>query len=330
MPQRAALARPAGRDVGPARPHPDGDRRRARRDRNHLRGRDAPPPQPRPRGCRAGQRRRRRRAIAAARAAHPAWSRTPWHERVAVFLRAAELISGPWRSTINAATMLGQGKNVYQAEIDAACETIDFLRFNVGTSPGDLRWPAPRPPASGTGWIPPLEGFVLTVSPFNFTAIGSNLNMAVALMGNPRSSGSPHRRRCCRPGSRCRSTGRPAFRQASSTSSSAGGRDGRTRRWRTPSSRRPFYRLERRLPLALADVGSDLEQYRPTRASSARRAERISSSPIRPPTRRRSPRRSSAADSSIRARSARPAGRTSPRVWGEVRRRSTRVGTIRR
>jgi len=71
------------------------------------------------------------RAIAAARGAHPGWASTPWHERVAVFLRAAELLSGPWRSTLNAATMLNQSKTAHQAEIDAACETIDFLRFNA-------------------------------------------------------------------------------------------------------------------------------------------------------------------------------------------------------
>ena len=70
-------------------------------------------------------------AITAARLAHEEWSRTPWHERVAVFLRAAELLSGPWRSTLNAATMLNQSKTAHQAEIDAACETIDFLRFNA-------------------------------------------------------------------------------------------------------------------------------------------------------------------------------------------------------
>ena len=71
-------------------------------------------------------------AIAAARAAHDDWSRTPWHERAAVFLRAAELLAGPWRQTLNAATMLDQSKTAHQAEIDAACELIDFWRFNVG------------------------------------------------------------------------------------------------------------------------------------------------------------------------------------------------------
>ena len=125
------------------------------------------------------------RAIAAARAAHPAWSRTPWHERVAVFLRAAELISGPWRSTINAATMLNQSKTAYQAEIDAACETIDFLRFNAEYL---VRIYEEQPVSSAGVWnrmeYRALEGFVFAISPFNFTAIGANLTTSPALMGN--------------------------------------------------------------------------------------------------------------------------------------------------
>ena len=125
------------------------------------------------------------RAIAAARAAHPAWSRTPWHERVAVFQRAAELIAGPWRSTINAATMLNQSKTAYQAEIDAACETIDFLRFNAEYL---VRIYGEQPVSSPGVWnrmeYRALEGFVLAISPFNFTAIGANLTTSPALMGN--------------------------------------------------------------------------------------------------------------------------------------------------
>ena len=125
------------------------------------------------------------RAIAAARAAHPAWSRTPWHERVAVFLRAAELISGPWRSTINAATMLNQSKTAYQAEIDAACETIDFLRYNAEYL---VRIYEEQPVSSAGVWnrmeYRALEGFVFAISPFNFTAIGANLTTSPALMGN--------------------------------------------------------------------------------------------------------------------------------------------------
>ena len=125
------------------------------------------------------------RAIAAARAAHPVWSRTPWHERAAIFLRAAELISGPWRSTINAATMLNQSKTAYQAEIDAACETIDFLRYNAEYL---VRIYEEQPVSSAGVWnrmeYRPLEGFVLAISPFNFTAIGANLTTSPALMGN--------------------------------------------------------------------------------------------------------------------------------------------------
>ena len=125
------------------------------------------------------------RAIAAARAAHPAWSRTPWHERVAVFQRAAELIAGPWRSTINAATMLNQSKTAYQAEIDAACETVDFLRFNAEYL---VRIYGEQPVSSPGVWnrmeYRALEGFVLAISPFNFTAIGANLTTSPALMGN--------------------------------------------------------------------------------------------------------------------------------------------------
>ncbi|HVV57334.1 MAG TPA: L-glutamate gamma-semialdehyde dehydrogenase [Gaiellaceae bacterium] len=125
------------------------------------------------------------RAIDAALAAAPGWAATPWEERAAVFLRAAELLSGPWRATINAATMLNQSKTVHQAEIDAACELADFLRFNVHY----LSQIYENQPASSRGvWnrleYRPLEGFVFAVSPFNFTAIGGNLSSSPALMGN--------------------------------------------------------------------------------------------------------------------------------------------------
>jgi 1-pyrroline-5-carboxylate dehydrogenase len=125
------------------------------------------------------------RAIAAARDAHAGWAATPWHERVAVFLRAAELLSGPWRSTLNAATMLNQSKTAHQAEIDAACETIDFLRFNAEYL---VRIYEEQPISSPGVWnrleYRPLEGFVFAISPFNFTAIGANLTTSPALMGN--------------------------------------------------------------------------------------------------------------------------------------------------
>jgi 1-pyrroline-5-carboxylate dehydrogenase len=111
-------------------------------------------------------------AVDAAAAAWRDWSRWPWDERAAVFLRAAELLSGPWRDTLNAATMLGQSKTAHQAEIDAACELTDFLRFNVEYM---TRIYAEQPLSSPGVWnrmeYRPLEGFVFAVSPFNFTAI---------------------------------------------------------------------------------------------------------------------------------------------------------------
>jgi 1-pyrroline-5-carboxylate dehydrogenase len=124
-------------------------------------------------------------AIDAAREAHADWSRMPWHERAAVFLRAAELLAGPWRQTLNAATMLNQSKTAHQAEIDAVCELIDFWRYNVDY----LTRIYSEQPYSPTGtWnrleYRPLEGFVLAVSPFNFTSIGGNLSTSPALMGN--------------------------------------------------------------------------------------------------------------------------------------------------
>jgi 1-pyrroline-5-carboxylate dehydrogenase len=125
------------------------------------------------------------RAIDAAGKAWKDWSRTPWEERAAVFLRAAELLAGPWRATLNAATMLNQSKTAHQAEIDSACELIDFWRFNVEFM---TRIYAEQPVSSPGVWnrmeYRPLEGFVFAVSPFNFTSIGGNLSTSVALMGN--------------------------------------------------------------------------------------------------------------------------------------------------
>jgi 1-pyrroline-5-carboxylate dehydrogenase len=124
-------------------------------------------------------------AIAAAAAAREEWARTPWEARAAVFLRAAELLAGPWRDTLNAATMLGQSKTVYQSEIDAACELPDFWRFNVAYM---HRLMSEQPTSSPGVWnrleYRPLEGFVFAVAPFNFTAISGNLPTAPALMGN--------------------------------------------------------------------------------------------------------------------------------------------------
>jgi 1-pyrroline-5-carboxylate dehydrogenase len=124
-------------------------------------------------------------AIAAADRAWPEWSRLPWEDRAAVFLRAADLLAGPWRDTINAATMLGQSKTAHQAEIDAACELCDFLRFNVAYA---RRLLDEQPDSAPGTWnrmeYRPLEGFVLAVTPFNFTSIAGNLPCAPALMGN--------------------------------------------------------------------------------------------------------------------------------------------------
>jgi 1-pyrroline-5-carboxylate dehydrogenase len=126
-----------------------------------------------------------RAAVDAAVAAKAEWADTPFDERAAVFLRAADLLSGPWRETIAAATMLGQSKTAYQAEIDAPCELVDFWRFNVAFARQILQ----QQPISGAGvWnrtdYRPLEGFVYAVTPFNFTAIAGNLPTAPALMGN--------------------------------------------------------------------------------------------------------------------------------------------------
>jgi len=124
-------------------------------------------------------------AVRAAQAAAPDWARMPQHARSAVFLRAAELAAGPWRARINAATMLGQSKTCVQAEVDSACELVDFFRFNVHFAAQIAR----EQPISGPGmWNMleprPLEGFVAAITPFNFTAIAGNLPTAPALCGN--------------------------------------------------------------------------------------------------------------------------------------------------
>jgi 1-pyrroline-5-carboxylate dehydrogenase len=125
------------------------------------------------------------RAIAAAHEARAAWAAMPWHERAAILLRAADLLAGPWRDTLNAATMLGQSKTAFQAEIDSACEVIDFWRFN----PYFMQEIYENQPISSPGvWnrveYRPLDGFVFAVTPFNFTSIGANLPTSPALMGN--------------------------------------------------------------------------------------------------------------------------------------------------
>ena len=124
-------------------------------------------------------------AIEAALAARPAWAALAWEERAAIFLKAADLLAGPYRARLNAATMLGQSKNAFQAEIDAACELIDFFRFNVYFMQELYR----NQPESAPGmWNRlehrPLEGFVFALTPFNFTSIAGNLPSCVAMLGN--------------------------------------------------------------------------------------------------------------------------------------------------
>ena len=124
-------------------------------------------------------------AIATALAAREAWSCVSWMERASIFLKAAELLAGPYRARMNAATMLAQSKNVFQAEIDAACEMIDFFKFNVEYMTDIFKdQPASSPGVWNRVEYRPLEGFVYAISPFNFTSIAANLPASAALMGN--------------------------------------------------------------------------------------------------------------------------------------------------
>jgi 1-pyrroline-5-carboxylate dehydrogenase len=124
-------------------------------------------------------------AIQAARKAQPDWAATPWEDRAAIFLKAADLMAGPYRDALNGSTILGQSKSVVQTEIDAACELVDFLRFNVHFAETIYDG---QPHSSDGIWnrldYRPLEGFILAISPFNFTAIGGNLSSAPAMLGN--------------------------------------------------------------------------------------------------------------------------------------------------
>jgi 1-pyrroline-5-carboxylate dehydrogenase len=124
-------------------------------------------------------------AIYAAKQAAPGWRALSFDDRAAIFLKAAELLAGPWRATVNAATILGQSKSPYQAEIDAACEMIDFWRYNVYYARKIL---SEQPESAPGSWnrmeYRPLEGFVLAITPFNFTSIAGNLPTAPALLGN--------------------------------------------------------------------------------------------------------------------------------------------------
>lgn len=132
-----------------------------------------------------GDARHVKQAIEEALAAKEAWASLSWEHRASIFLKAADLLAGPYRAKINAATMLGQSKNAYQAEIDSACELIDFLRFNVQFMTEIYRQ---QPNSSPGVWnrleYRPLEGFVFALTPFNFTAIAGNLPTSAAMMGN--------------------------------------------------------------------------------------------------------------------------------------------------
>ena len=229
----------------------------------------------------------------------------PWEERAAVFLRAAELLAGPWRSTLVGATMLNQSKTAHQAEIDAACEVIDFFRFNVEFM---VRIYEEQPISSPGVWnrleYRPLEGFVFAISPFNFTAIGANLTSSPALMGDvvlwkPASTAAyssywtlklfeeaaPAGRRELIPAAARRSA-TPCWRASTSRASTSRARPRSSTRSGRPSAR------------TSASTAT-------TRASSARPAARTSSSPTRAPMSTRLRPRSCAARSSTRDRSAR-------------------------
>ncbi len=125
------------------------------------------------------------KAIVNALESRKAWANMAWEQRAAIFLKAAELIAGPYRARINAATMIGQSKNIHQAEIDASCELIDFLRYNVEFM---TQIYTDQPKSDSTTWnrleYRPLEGFVYAITPFNFTAIAANLPASAAMMGN--------------------------------------------------------------------------------------------------------------------------------------------------
>ena len=158
------------------------------------------------------------RAIEAAAEAHREWSAWSFEDRAGVFLKAGELLATSWRATLNAATMLGQSKTIFQAEIDAACEMADFWRFN----PAYAQELYEEQPISDRGiWnqleYRPLEGFVYAITPFNFTAMAETCPARRPSWAT-RCSGSPPRPPCCRPGTPCASCRRRGCPRASSTS----------------------------------------------------------------------------------------------------------------
>ena len=240
-----------------------------------------------------------------------------------MLLRAADLLSGPWRDRLNAATMLGQSKTCYQAEIDAACELADFWRFNVGFGRQILE---SQPSSSAGVWnrfdYRPLEGFVYAITPFNFTAIAGNLPTAPALMGNtviwkpaPTQSLAARPHDAAARGGRAAAGGdQPAHRGRPRR---LGGAPGRPR-----PGRDPLHRLDGHLPAPVAARSATTSTPTPpTRGWSARPAARTSCSPTRAPTSTCCAPRSSAGPSSTRARSARRRrGRSCrARVWARLR-----------
>ena len=226
------------------------------------------------------------RAIKASADAWRDWSRTPWEERATVFLRAAELLAGPWRTTMVAATMLNQSKTAHQAEIDAAAELIDFFRFNVEFM---TRVYSEQPLSSPGVWnrleYRPLEGFVFAVSPFNFTAIGGNLTSSAGADGQQ-----------CH--LEARVDGR-ALRPLHDAAVPGGGAAGRRRQprlrprlgRRRPGARQPrpgrhpLHRLDRRLPGHVADGRQEHRAVPELPAD--RRRDRRQGLHRRPPLRRR-------------------------------------------
>ena len=225
-------------------------------------------------------------AVAAAKRAAPMWRALPYEERAAIFLRAADLLAGPWRDTLNGATMLGQSKTCYQAEIDSACELIDFLRFNVHFGQQLL---ADQPRSSRGVWNRfdhrPLEGFVFAITPFNFTAIAGNLPTAPALMGNtvvwkPSVTQQLAAHYIDAPARGGRAAAR---RHQHGHRPRPGGERGRAGRSRL---RRPaLHRLDGHVPAPVAaDRRPTSTRTARTRASSARPAARTSSSRTRAPT----------------------------------------------
>ncbi len=247
-------------------------------------------------------------AIDAAAEAWKDWSEMPWEHRAAVMLKAAELLQGPWRDRMNAACMLNQSKNAFQAEIDAASELVDFWRFN----PHYMRFIYEQQPESAQGYwdyveYRALEGFVFAVTPFNFASIAGNLPTAPALMGNtvlwkPASSTVFHRLASHEAHAR----GRLPSPASSTSSPDQAARSG-TRSW--PAHTSPAFTSPDPLPSS-RECGSRSATTSPTTApipaSSARPAARTSFSPTNQPTSKPSPPRLSGAPSSTRARSVRP------------------------